>query len=86
MEHVGEHVLEVLLVRKLRRETHPAFCVERDSIGLETELDQVFEQAERAIALSVLWHVVVIAALSDGLDLRVVRGESEVAIAVKAEK
>ena len=39
VEHVGEHVLEVLFVRKLRPETHPAFCVERDSIGLETELD-----------------------------------------------
>lgn len=65
MEHVDEHVLKVLLFGKHRPKAHPSFCIECNGVGLETELDQVFEEAERASAFSGLWDVVVIATLGD---------------------
>jgi hypothetical protein len=65
VEHVDEHFLKVLLFSKRRLKAHPAFCIECDSVGLETELDQVFEEAERASTFSGLWDVVVITALGD---------------------
>lgn len=86
VEHVDEHVLKVLLFGKHRPKAHPSFCIECNGVGLETELDQVFEEAERASAFSGLWDVVVIAALGDWLDVGIGRKESEIAVAVQAEK
>ncbi len=65
VEHVDKHILKVLLFGKHRRKAHPAFCIECNCVGLETELDQVFEEAERASTFSGLWDVVVITALGD---------------------
>jgi hypothetical protein len=65
VEHVGKHILKVLLFSKRRQKAHPAFCIECNCVGLETELDQVFEEAERASTFSRLWDIVVIATLCD---------------------